>query len=75
MKNLIVLSILFFCTTCTSYDNALLYHKNFVPGMNPLLRFDGYYTEESKDNIESDATKDRYLKPIFFYQNGSVFST
>ncbi len=70
MKNSTILFLLFFCTTCTTYDNAIIYHKYFVSGTHPLLRFYGF---------SSDTTSDRSLvkkyKPVFFYKNGSSFSS
>jgi hypothetical protein len=75
MKNIILFSLLFFCTTCTTYDSALIYHKDFVPGKNPLLQFNGFYSETSGDDVQFDAEPDCYVKPVFFYENGSAFAT
>lgn len=49
---------------CVSYDKPVIYHKNFQPGSHPLLRFDGWYIAESKNNVS---------KPIFLYSNGSAW--
>lgn len=56
-----------FVTACLSYDQPLIYHKNFQPGTNALLRFDGYYTPEW------DMQMTQRVKPVYFYSNGSVW--
>jgi hypothetical protein len=64
MKKLISIAvILVFVVACSAtYDLPVLYHKNYVPGTHPLLRFDGYYTQS-----------DQVKKPVYLYRNGSVW--
>jgi hypothetical protein len=71
MKRVLVFAAVLFLVTCTTYDNALIYKKNFQPGTHPLLRFDGYY----RDVNSTDFTMSSRVKPFFFYTNGSVFVT
>lgn len=52
---------------CISYDAPVIYHKNFQPGTNDSLRFDGYYT------ADWDMKMTERVKPIYFYSNGSVW--
>ena len=52
-------------STCDTCDNAVIYHKNFHPGTNALLRFDGYY---------SDTLSHGNIKPVFLYADGSALS-
>jgi hypothetical protein len=58
---------------CTTYDSALIYHKNFKSGYHPLLRFDGYY-DDTTANAQTDLFSPG-IKPVFFYSEGSSFST
>ncbi|HEU4717643.1 MAG TPA: hypothetical protein VFU15_07410 [Bacteroidia bacterium] len=62
--------------TCTTYDNAIIYHKNFTPGTNALLRFNGFYSD-TLGPVEAKSAKQvtRKIKPVFFYADGSAFST
>lgn len=73
MKFITVLFFLVLIVTCTTYDSAIIYHKNFKPGSHTLLRFDGYYDDTTalRGNKELASS----IKPIFFYSEGSVFST
>ncbi len=71
MKQVFFFSGLLFLVTCTTYDNALIYQKNFQPGTHPLLRFDGYY----RDVNATDYTLSSRVKPFFFYTDGSAFIT
>ena len=48
---------------CVSYDNAIVYEKDYNPGSNNKLNFNGYYQDRNKSD---------YLAPMFFYKNGSV---
>jgi len=41
----------------------VVYKKNYVPGTNTMLNFDGYYSE----------SRENQLKPVFFYRDGSVW--
>ena len=75
MKTFFFLSILFFFATCETYDNAIIYHRNFVSGSNPLLKFDGYYSDSIALNSDTGNKKEIGVKPVFFYANGSAFST
>ncbi len=62
---------IFLFVTCNTYDNAIIYHRNFQSGTHPLLRFDGYYSDSIRLTNETDFG----MKPVFFYSNGSCFST
>lgn len=53
---------------CISYDNAILYKKNYKQGNNNKLKFNGFYQSE-KENYEN------YLSPIYFYADGSIIYT
>lgn len=53
----------------TTYDSAIIYHKNFNSGSHPFLRFDGYY----RDSLGAKGAIEMW-KPVFLYQNGSAFS-
>jgi hypothetical protein len=73
MKFTAAFLFLLLIVTCTTYDSAIIYHKNFKPGTHALLRFDGYY-----DDTTVNSQKDEYapsVKPVFFYSEGSSFST
>jgi hypothetical protein len=61
---------------CSTYDSAVIYHKDFYSGTNPLLKFSGYYTDTlgPKANPNSAAAQHTSIKPVYFYSNGSVFS-
>lgn len=76
MKSLAPLLFLVLLITCTTYDSAIIYHKNFRPGTHPLLRFNGYYDDTTRPAAMADVP---YLpppaKPVFFYAEGSCFST
>ena len=79
-RNLIFFCAIIFGVTCTTYDNAIIYHRNFVPGTNPLLKFDGYYSDSipliaNDINRGMNVKADVQVKPVFFYSNGSCFST
>jgi hypothetical protein len=73
MKFIATFLFLLLIVTCTTYDSAIIYHKNFRPGTHPLLRFDGYY-DDTTSNIQKDANIPS-AKPVFFYSEGSSFST
>jgi len=47
---------------CVTYDNAVVYQKNYDPGKNIELQFNGFYRTKNNEN----------LFPIFFYADGSV---
>jgi hypothetical protein len=49
----------------------VIYHKNFQPGKNEKLRFDGYYSEAKGGT--GGAMMLAFVQPVFFYANGSVF--
>ncbi|CAN5888228.1 hypothetical protein BH11BAC7_BH11BAC7_10520 [soil metagenome] len=72
-------SILFLLliVACTTYDNAAIYHKNFKSGSHPLLRFDGYYSDTlgPKPGLQTAKYTETPVKPVYFYANGSAFST
>lgn len=72
---LLFLFAVFFFVTCTTFDNAIIYHKNFVPGTHPLLRFDGYYTDSIPNYSDPAGLKTKIVKPVFFYADGSAFYT
>ncbi len=73
MKFIAPALFLLLIVTCTTYDSALIYHKNFKSGSHPLLRFDGYYDDTTATN--SSKMLDQSVKPVFFYAEGSSFST
>lgn len=53
-----------FITACSvTYDLPVMYRKNYVPGTNSLLHYDGYYTQELGD----------FKKPFYLYRDGSVW--
>ncbi|MDQ3112233.1 MAG: hypothetical protein M3R17_20300 [Bacteroidota bacterium] len=73
MKFFAPILLLSLLVTCTTYDSALVYHKNFNHGHHPLLRFNGYYDDTTANN-----NIDLFypgVKPVFFYSEGSSFST
>jgi hypothetical protein len=59
---LLVLCVLF-VACATTYDMPLMYKKNYVPGTNEKLRFDGYYYSGTE----------RGWTPMFLYRDGSVW--
>lgn len=67
---LFLLCTLFAIKCMTTYDTALVYHKNFHSGTHPLLRFNGYYSDTLGARDVADIRK-----PVFFYANGAVFSS
>ncbi|GAB4140803.1 MAG: hypothetical protein Fur0041_16010 [Bacteroidia bacterium] len=77
MKKLYIITSLFIIgmASCTTFDNAEIYHKNFSPGTHPLLRFDGYYSDtlRKKNNVSGNLST-MEVKPVYFYDNGSAFS-
>jgi hypothetical protein len=75
MKFIAPVLFILLIVTCTTYDNALIYHKNFKPGVHPLLRFDGYYSDTlgPKSNPHSAMETGDAIKPVFLYSNGSAF--
>ena len=72
MRKTCIILFISFIAACTSYDDAILYHKNFEPGKNELLRFDGYYSDTLGRELDADGTK--LPKPIYFYADGSVYA-
>jgi hypothetical protein len=63
-KPSVIICIAFLFGACSvTYDLPVMYKKNYVPGTNILLRFDGYYTS----GIEGTE------KPLFLYRDGSVW--
>lgn len=50
-------------SSCVSYDMPVIYHKNFSPGTNDKLRFDGCYIQRMQG---------KNVKPVFLYANGSA---
>src|SRR5688572_15350676 len=76
MKHITAFLVLLLLVTCTTYDSAIVYHKNFRPGTHPLLRFSGYYDDTARPPATVALP---YLpppaKPVFFYAEGSCFST
>ncbi|CAN5424074.1 hypothetical protein BH09BAC5_BH09BAC5_18800 [soil metagenome] len=73
MKIFIAFLLAFFLITCTTYDNAQIYHKNFVPGNHSLLKFNGYYSD-TISSPAADGSNDVLVRPVFLYANGSCFS-
>jgi hypothetical protein len=71
---ILFLGIVFFAT-CETYDNAIIYHRNFQPGKNSLLRFDGFYSDSTPAGSNEFNVPTELLKPIFFYSDGSAFAT
>jgi hypothetical protein len=71
MKFLAPLLFVLLVVACTTYDPALIYHKNFRPGHHPLLRFDGYY-DDTLSTIRDEQPET--TKPVFFYAEGSGFA-
>lgn len=65
MKLFIPISFIIFSSLqgCVSYDNAILYKRNYDTGNNSELKFNGFYQANNQNE---------YLAPIFFYKNGSV---
>lgn len=63
----------FFLSMCQTYDNAIIYHKNFNPGKNSLLKFDGFYSDSAPSS--NDFNPLERVRPVFFYANGSAFAT
>jgi hypothetical protein len=76
MRSIAPLLFTLLLVTCTTYDNAIVYHKNFNPGKHPLLQFSGYYSDTlgPKPNPNSAKLEQEAIKPVFFYSNGSAFS-
>lgn len=74
MKLAIASILVLLLVTCTTYDNAIIYHKNFRPGNHPLLRFDGYYSDTLGPKPASKLVENP-VKPVYFYADGSAFST
>lgn len=58
-------------TTCKTYDQPLIYHKNFQPGTNEKIRLDGYYSEP-KGGTGAEMML-AFVQPVFLYADGSVF--
>ncbi len=58
---LLTLSLLI--VACVSYDMPVIYHRNFSPGTNDKLRFDGCYIQPMQG---------KNVKPVFLYANGSA---
>ena len=56
---------------CSTYDSAVIYHKDFHPGKNPLLSFNGYYSDSVR---ATTGTMEKQIKPVFFYANGSAYA-
>jgi hypothetical protein len=73
MKFFAPVFFLLLLATCTTYDPALVYHKNFKSGYHPLLRFDGYYDDTTSNPQKENSGPT--AKPVFFYSEGSAFST
>lgn len=69
MRKLFAVSVIvaMCAAACISYDQPVIYHKNFQPGTHTLLRCDGYYTPEWDMNMTER------VKPVYFYSNGSVW--
>ncbi|MBI3511442.1 MAG: hypothetical protein HY064_12325 [Bacteroidetes bacterium] len=68
-------SFLFFISiavSCVTYDPSIIYHRNFSPGTNSLLRFDGYYSDTLSPEKDHDGKKT--AKPVLFFRDGSAFS-
>jgi hypothetical protein len=78
MKFLAPVFLVLLLVTCTTYDSAIIYHKNFRPGYHPLLRFSGYYADSVRiiksQYPYSDLPTTHAVKPVFFYSDGSCFS-
>lgn len=78
MKFLTAFLFLLLIVACTTYDSAIIYHKNFRPGSHPLLRFNGYYADTVRiaknQSPYSDLPTAHSVKPVFFYADGSCFS-
>ena len=71
---LFFLPIIFFCT-CQTYDNAIIYHKNFNSGTNPLLKFNGFYSDSAPPSSNEFNVPSELVRPVFFYADGSAFAT
>ncbi len=57
---------------CSTYDTAIIYHKNFQSGSHSFLRFDGYYIDTLGPKLLQTIITTG--KPFYFYANGSSFS-
>jgi hypothetical protein len=49
----------------------MIYSKNYDPGKNPLLKFNGYYCNRLK-NIATSNGSGEFIYPVFFYADGAV---
>ena len=58
---------------CSTYDSAVVYHKDFHPGNHPLLRFSGYYTDTIRFH-GVNGNPEKQVRPVFFYADGSVYA-
>jgi hypothetical protein len=58
----VILFTLLLCA-CVSYDMPVIYHKNFSPGVNDKIRFDGCYVQ---------TLQGKNVKPVFLYRDGSA---
>lgn len=73
MRYILLLFIILIVAACSTYDSALIYHKDFHPGNHPLLRFSGYYSDSIRLRI-ANGTMEKQIRPVFFYSDGSAYA-
>ena len=73
MKYFLPVFLILSIIACTTYDSALIYHKDFHPGNHPLLKFNGYYSDTVRMR-DAYGTLEKQVRPVFFYANGSAYA-